>query len=402
MLVPKDVDCNPILGENQTVLNQTVIQRLSNPDKFLTNGVNNTAYRYNFSNEYGITVPSEFEILCDLTGYIRLPRFAHLIGYLIGALLLGFASDRGGRKMIVLCCIWVNGIMSVFQLVGHDFVSFAFFQFFIGLFVGGVQSSFLPAIIEMFPINFRTFYGVFFHLVVCLFEILLIWLARSFRSWRFLQIFVTVPIALTAILHWLVSESIFWYLAHKEYDKAIQVLTRLAKRNGLNFESKFKQAKEFLHAKHSKATQIDMLPLLRLQDIDILGQKYPQIDMAELHKQKSNSSKFRRFLNSLKGASYRSTNTIYRPFDFIYSPTLLVYVLILAGLWLTNGLTECMEIVKKPGDFDIYVNSTLANLSFVISSLLAIGLALIKYLFFLQLSILNLTLSLIKEWDVVG
>ena len=96
---------------------------------------------------------------------------------------------------------------------------------------------------------------------------------------------------------------------------------------------KFAQAKDFLYAKHSKETQVDILPLLRLQDVEILGKKYPQINMTELQKQKANSSKFRRFLNSLKGKSYRSTNTVYRPLDFIYSPTLLVYVLILCGLW---------------------------------------------------------------------
>ena len=185
----------------------------------------------------------------------------------------------------------------------------------------------------MFPINFRAFYGVFFHLVISLFEIILPWLAKSFKSWNLLQIFVTTPIVLTAVLQWFVYESIFWYLAHKEYDKAIKNLTKLAKRNGILFESKFKQAKDFLHAKHSKATQVDILPLLRLQDLEILGKKYPQVDMAELQKNKGNSSKLRVFLNSLKGESYRSTNTIYRPFDFIYSPTLLVYVLILSGLW---------------------------------------------------------------------
>ena len=281
----------------------------------------------------GKTVAMEFGILCDLERYIKMPRYIFVIGYVIGALLLGFASDRGGRKIIILACIWTTGIMSLFQLVGTDFISFTFFQFFIGLFIGGIQASFLPAIVEMFPINFRTFYGVSFHLIVCVFELTLPWLAKSFKNWKMLQAFVTAPILLTAILQWFVYESIFWYLAHKEYDKAIKNLTLLAKRNGILFESKFKQAKDFLHAKHSKATQVDILPLLRLQDLDLLGKKYPQVDMAELQKNKDNGSKLRTFLNSLKGESYRSTNTIYNPFDFIYSPTLLVYVFILFGLW---------------------------------------------------------------------
>ena len=232
----------------------------------------------------------------------------------------------------------------------------------------------------MFPINFRAFYGVCFHLVVSLFQILLPWLAKSFRSWIILQTFVTVPIILTAALQFFAYESIFWYLAHKEYDRAIKTLSRLAKRNGIEFESKFKQAKEFLHAKHSKATQVDILPFLRLEDARELKDKYPQIDMTELQKKKANSSKLRLFLNSLKGKGYRSTNTIYRPFDFIYSPTLLVYVIILCGLWFTNGLADSIDIddVKNAANEDYSTSYTLTRLTCVGASSLAVFLAIFK------------------------
>lgn len=250
----------------------------------------------------------------------------------------------------------------------------------------GVQASFLPAIIEMFPINFRTFYGIAFHLVVVLFSLLLPSLCKSFKNWKIIQIFVTAPILLTGVLQFFVYESIFWFLAHKEYDRVIKLLTKLAKRNGISFSSKFPQADEFKHAKHSKATQVDILPLLRLQDVELLGKKYPQVDMVDLQKQKTNSSKVRRFLNSLKGASYRSTNTIYRPMDFIYSPTLLVYVIILGGLWFTNGLTDSMEIQSIRGtlqrmdgfEVDFYLEETLLNITTIFSSVLAIFLAIFK------------------------
>ena len=280
-----------------------------------------------------MTVPLDFGILSPQHPHFKLSRYIFSIGFILGAIVLGFGSDRGGRKIIILACIWTTGIMSVFQLVGTDYMSYIFFQFFVGLFLGGIQAAFLPAIVEMFPIKMRTLYGVGFHFVVCLFQVSIPWLAKSFRNWKLLQGFVTAPLILTACLQWFVYESIFWFLAHKEYDKAIKSLTTLAKRNGILFESKFKQAKDFLHAKHSKATQVDILPLLRLQDLDFIGKKYPQIDMVELQKNKENGSKLRVFLNSLKGSNYKSTNTVYNPFDFVYSPTMLVYVLILLGLW---------------------------------------------------------------------
>ncbi len=121
--------------------------------------------------------------------------------------------------------------------------------------------------------------------------------------------------------------------------------------------------------------------------IQLSGKKYPQVDMVDLQKQKLNSSKVRRILNSFKNASYRSTNTIYRPLDFIYSPTLLVYVIILGGLWFTNGLTDSMEInaIKnalkdsKEYKLDFYHEKTMVTITVISASVLAIIFAVFKF-----------------------
>jgi hypothetical protein len=125
VLEPKAVDCS-----NLILTNRSVIQRLS-LDK--NESILST---FNYSKEFGKTVITEFEIFCDLEAYKKAPRISHYLGFLIGSLILGFASDRGGRKMILLACIWTTGTMSLFQLVGHDFISYVFFEFFIGLFIG--------------------------------------------------------------------------------------------------------------------------------------------------------------------------------------------------------------------------------------------------------------------------
>lgn len=94
------------------------------------------SFKFNFSRDLGHTVITEFEIFCDLEPLAKAPRFSHYIGFFLGSFILGFASDRGGRKMIILACMWTTGVMSLFQLVGHDYISYIFFQFFIGLFIG--------------------------------------------------------------------------------------------------------------------------------------------------------------------------------------------------------------------------------------------------------------------------
>ena len=116
----------------------TLIQRLTGKKKYYIQPNDNTTVPliFNFSSEIGRTIATDFEILCDILNFLKLPRYSNLLGYLLGCILLGFASDKGGRKMIILACMWTTGVMSVFQIVGHDFISFVFFQFFIGLFIG--------------------------------------------------------------------------------------------------------------------------------------------------------------------------------------------------------------------------------------------------------------------------
>jgi hypothetical protein len=56
----------------------------------------------------------------------------------------------------------------------------------------------------------------------------------------------------------------FWYTAQKDYTTAVLSLIEIARFNGVNFEDKFRETREFLHGKRSKEIQCDFQPLLRL------------------------------------------------------------------------------------------------------------------------------------------
>lgn len=140
LLVPANVTCDLTEQLKQfDYKNRTIIQRVSGKSKYYYDLDNETSKDIRFpydTSEYGETVATQFEILCDMQPYLKFTKFAHYLGFFIGSLLLGIASDKGGRKSIILACIWSAGIMSTFQLVDHDYVSFVFFQFFLGLFIG--------------------------------------------------------------------------------------------------------------------------------------------------------------------------------------------------------------------------------------------------------------------------
>lgn len=56
-----------------------------------------------------------------------------------------FFSDEGS--------IWAGCVLSIFQLLSEDYISYVFFMFFLGLAIGAVQVIAIPYAMEMVPID---------------------------------------------------------------------------------------------------------------------------------------------------------------------------------------------------------------------------------------------------------
>ena len=60
----------------------------------------------------------------------------------------------------------------------------------------------------------------------------------------------------------------FWHTTQKDHITAVMSLTNIARFNGVDFEDKFREARDFLRGKRSKGIQCDFQPLLRLGTSD--------------------------------------------------------------------------------------------------------------------------------------
>ena len=92
----------------------TLIQRLAGKPKYIAeNGTEEDgqtkkyiSYSYPvISKEYGQTVSTEFGIACDLVAYKKMPRFSFLLGYVCGALVLGFGEFFISILIIPTCSL---------------------------------------------------------------------------------------------------------------------------------------------------------------------------------------------------------------------------------------------------------------------------------------------------------
>ncbi|UJR16095.1 hypothetical protein I4U23_003007 [Adineta vaga] len=341
LLPPKTFDCTPYYPNRPNVTG-TLNKTFSKED--VING-NYLRFRkqkpvYNYTKEYGRSVLTDFNEMCNKTN-IKLAYISYIVGMILGGLIFGYLADHSGRKMILLGSIWTTCGLSIFQSLSDDFLSYAFFAFFIGLAIGAVHVIAIPYIMEMFPIETRAIYGLALLGIVFLLDLVIPWLALLIKNWKVLQLVITIPLIITAVLYWNTEESMFWYTTQKDYISAILSLKRIAQYNGVVFEEIFREANDFLRGKHSKGIQCDFQPLLRLEDIECLSSKYPDFDMVDLQTMTNKKNSLtQRILEIITGHHYYPTLSTFYPTDYLHSPILTVYLFVMCGLWLVSSLTE--------------------------------------------------------------
>ncbi|CAF1215977.1 unnamed protein product [Rotaria sp. Silwood1] len=295
---------------------------------------------YSYSREYGRTVFSDFDIFCDPIR-MKIPNIVYLIGLVLGGLIFGYIADHSGRKMILIGSMWTACALSIFQLLSDDYISYVFFILFVGMAIGAVQVITVPYVIEMFPIESRAIYALLLTGAVFIFDLIIPGLAFAIKNWKILQGVVSLPLIVTAVLYWFAEESMFWYTTQKDYVTAVLSLTKVARFNGIVFEDVFREARDFLRGKRSKGIQCDFQPLLRLEDIQLLGSKYPDFDMVDLQATTGKKNTLsQRIVQVLTGHHYYPTLSTFYPTDYLHSSILTIYLLVMCGLWLVSSLTE--------------------------------------------------------------
>ncbi|CAF3345485.1 unnamed protein product [Rotaria sp. Silwood1] len=348
LLPPKYIDCTPYYSNQSNITYRASTELDETTMTVLYNGTGRTLIeerkknepKYNYSKEYGRSVLTDFDTLCDKVR-VKVPYIIYIIGLILGGLIFGYLADHSGRKMILLGSMWAACIISIFQLLSEDYISYVFFMLFIGLAIGAVHVITVPYVMEMFPVQTRTIYGLSLIGAVFLLDLIIPWLALGIKNWKILQVIVSIPLIVTACLYWFMEESMFWYTSQKDYVTAILSLKRISEFNGVVFENVFREAREFLRGKRSKGIQCDFQPLLRLEDIKGLNEKYPDFDMVDLQTTTGKKTTLsQRILKVITGHHYYPTISTFYPTDFFCSPIVTIYLLIMCGLWLVSSLTE--------------------------------------------------------------
>ena len=187
---------------------------------------------WEFTQPKGYSMVTEFDIYCNSSWTVYMSTSILFIGWLFGAIVLGWLSDNYGRKNILFISVFV---MLLFGLIGPFMPNLTLFficRFFVGFFRPGVSVIMFILISELVGARYRPAAGIlfwfFFTIALCIMGLK----AYFIRKWKILFIICSAPYFVVLLFYKFVPESVRWLRLKGKFDEALDVFQRIADWNG--------------------------------------------------------------------------------------------------------------------------------------------------------------------------
>ncbi|XP_066924453.1 solute carrier family 22 member 3-like [Clytia hemisphaerica] len=181
------------------------------------------------------SIVTEFNLVCDRSILKNVAISMIYLGMLIGAIIFGFVSDKFGRCISLLIGMLLMSIAGMTSSFVGAFWELALLKFFVGAGIGGSLNSIFILNTEFVGASKRAFAGTFIWNFWTLGLCLLSLLGYYLPDWKHLNLAVSAPGALIAILYFFLPESLRWQWVNGRKASLERALRRIARINGKPF-----------------------------------------------------------------------------------------------------------------------------------------------------------------------
>ncbi|XP_074659000.1 organic cation transporter protein-like [Tubulanus polymorphus] len=200
-------------------------------------------------NDYGITIVSEWDLVCDHDYLSELSQSFFIMGGIASMLFVSPLADIYGRKrlfLIINASLVLSGIGVAYAV---NYVMFAVFRVLTGMAGEACLRISVVAVVELFPKNLRTFAGQIMFVWWSIGMMILDLMAYFIRNWRHLQLAVALMPVITIVDIWLIPESVPWLLSKGKVEQAEEIVKKAAAFNRTKlaehpFKAEVKEEKE--------------------------------------------------------------------------------------------------------------------------------------------------------------
>ncbi|OWF50930.1 organic cation transporter protein-like isoform X1 [Mizuhopecten yessoensis] len=180
---------------------------------------------------YGPTIVSDFDLVCSQAWLRSTSKTFYFLGRLLGAVIFGQLSDIFGRKPMFffgLLFLLIAGCVAAVAPSMAVFIPFYILQ-------GAAQTGlFLVAYTmctELVAPKYRLMAGFMIQSFYSVGYMTLSLMAYFIRHWRYIEVAITVPVALFAAYWWCLPESVRWLLSKNKIEEARVIMKKVAKTN---------------------------------------------------------------------------------------------------------------------------------------------------------------------------
>ncbi|KAM3931247.1 solute carrier family 22 member 3 isoform 2-T2 [Leptodactylus fuscus] len=191
--------------------------------------------------EHRTTIISQYNLVCSDAWKVDLTQASINLGFLIGAVILGYAADRYGRKVTYLISSFGVGLCGIIVAFAPNFYVFVFFRFLQGIFGKGTWMTCYVIITELVGSKQRRIVGIVVQMFFTLGVMIIPGIAYLIPTWQGIQLAIVLPNFLFLLYYWFIPESPRWLLIRKEKDQALRIMGDIAKHNGRYLSSDYCQ-----------------------------------------------------------------------------------------------------------------------------------------------------------------
>eukprot|EP00112_Aurelia_sp_Birch-Aquarium-sp1_P026069 Seg900.11 transcript_id=Seg900.11/GoldUCD/mRNA.D3Y31 product="Solute carrier family 22 member 13" protein_id=Seg900.11/GoldUCD/D3Y31 len=186
-------------------------------------------WEYTEAKDYSIV--TQFDLSCDREPYNYLATSLIFISWAIGAVVLGWLTDRFGRKLATLGCSAAVILIGFASAFSPNLTVYIVLRFLIGFFITGNIVYPFVLMSEYVGPRRRSLAGTTIWFTASLSIILLGSIAPFVRTWKMLTIWSTAPFVLTFAFFKFIPESARWLHLKGRKDEVDELLRKIARVN---------------------------------------------------------------------------------------------------------------------------------------------------------------------------